>query len=325
MKASAWAGLAIALAWTSAGWAQPPLPPPVVITNPDWLRKPTANDMVAVYPIKAMKAGESGRAIIKCVVTTTGLLRACGVVTEDPPGDGFGIAAVVLSRTFLMKPRLANGIPVEGEISIPISFKSYGGRDTSNRSSSGTVTVLGNPAWAKAPTVTEILAELGKKVGDRFADGQVVLQCAVDRKTGRLNDCAIANFSPGMTEFRGAARSLTSKFQIAPETLAAVKNEVRVSLAFSFPDMSSAVWSGRYLARTDWTRTPTFTPTQKTFPDEAAKVGLKTGSATVDCVVGADGGLSRCTTVSESTPGVGFGPGLPPRGDPVSMLVHGAW
>jgi len=321
MKALGWSGVVMALAWTSVGWAQTASPPPPstaaksvhVITNPDWLRKPNVDQMLAVWPLQGT---QNGRAMIDCVVTTTGLLRACNVFTESPPGQGFGPAALILAQTFLMKPKLVDGVPVEGEVRVPIAFTrpyspnrpSKNASDLGNDSHDGAYTLLGTPIWARTPTVAEILAELGRKVGDRFADGQVVLQCSVDKKTGLLGDCIIVNFGPGMTAFRGAAKSLTSKFQLAPEGLADLKNDVKVNLAFSFPDMTSVVWSGRYLDRTYWTRTPNFTPTQKTFPADAAKAGLKTGSATVDCVVGADGGLTKCTTLSESTPGVGFGP-----------------
>jgi TonB family protein len=314
MKRTLWIAAAATLLLVDQAAAQPSAPDtgkePVVISNPDWLHKPTGDELLAVWPLKAAQAGLGGKAMIKCIVTTTGLLRNCTVLSETPPGEGFGTAAVVLARTLLMKPAMTATGPVEGEVSVPINFHKpskelhdflIGGENKS-------VTILAAPVWAKAPTVAEILAELGKKVGDRFADGQVVMQCSVDKATGRLSSCLVATYSTGMTQFRGAARSLTSKFQIAPETLANIKNNVNVSLAFSFPDMTSAVWSARYLNRTAWTRVPQLDGGQKTFPDEAAKAGLKTGSATVDCVVGADGGLTKCAIASESTPGVGFGP-----------------
>ena len=61
------------------------------------------------------------------------------------------------------------------------------------------------------------------------------------------------------------------------------KEDVRVNLAFSFPDMQSETWSKRYLLHPVWLRTVNPDPKQPIFPDEAVKAGLKTGSATVDC------------------------------------------
>lgn len=297
-----------------------------VVTNPDWLRKPTTNEMMAVFPAAAMKQGRSGKALISCTVSTEGLLRDCKVVSESPAGAGFGAAAVVLSSSFLMKPATRDGTPIEARITIPINFTNLadpeenenghtgsriagndiaghgGGYDTSN-----TVRVFPVMAWARAPTVAEVQAALDKKVGDRFADGKIVLQCKVAKKTGALGACTVMNFSPGMTDFRTVAQSLTSKFRADPQPLAEVKTEVMVNLTLSFPDMTSEPWGKRYLARTQWIRQPEFDPKEKLFPKEAAKAGLKTGSATLDCVIAAKGDLTQCTVVKESRPGVGFG------------------
>ncbi len=301
-----------------AAWADDP--PKTIITNPDWLQKPTFDQMMAIYPLNAFRQDLEGKATIRCIVTTSGLLRACTVVSETPPGNGFGEAALTLSTTFLMKPGTRNGAPVESEVTVPINFQTAKSSRRSAASSERTasrisgsennraVSVLREAAWDKAPTVPEILAEIDKKVGDRFADGQVVLQCSLTKKTGRLSNCITANVSPGMAQFQDVARSLTSKFQANPRALAEINtDDVRVNLAFSFPDMASPVWGQRYLSRPKWIRAPAVGPGQKLFPEEAAKAGIKSGLATVDCVVGPDGSLSQCAVISESTPGVGLG------------------
>jgi TonB family protein len=423
MKALGCAGLAMALAWTSASWAQPAKPAPV-ITDPDWLRKPTSDDMGAAYPVKAAKAGLSGRAMIKCIVTVTGALRACEVIGENPPAEGFGPAAMALSRVFLMKPRLADGIPVEAEISIPISFKtsapiqsaaSTGGpidggaaytdpqwlkkptleeiwqvwpRKAASLGISGhamikcavnlqgllqacsvasetppgrgfgraalglaptflmtpatrngqpveseitipvgfesepgkvlflpNILIVEAPAWSKTPSVTEILAQIDKKVGDKFADGKVIFLCKLNKVTGGISECLVANASPGMDQFRAVANALVPKFQADAKTLAEVRarldpteTEARVILSFAFPDMASPGWGKRYITHVQWAHPYDPPPAgQPTFPDAAVKAGLKTGSATVDCQIGAEGALSQCDVVSESTPGVGLG------------------
>ena len=252
-----------------------------------------------------MSQGVSGQAVIKCIVQTDGFLRSCSVVREDRPGMGFGPAAIVLSRVFLMKPATRGGQPVESEMVIPIAFK------TSALTAGTTITsttVLGSALWVKTPTVPEILAEIDKKVGDKFADGKVVLQCDLARSTGRMSNCVVANTSPGMAEFTGVAKSLVSKFQADPKALADIKGGARINIAFEFPDMASPAWSQRYLTHPQWTQTISPDPNQPLFPTEAAKAGLKTGSATVDCIVAASGSLTQCKAISESTPGVGFGP-----------------
>jgi len=288
-------------------------------TPPDWLKKPSLDDLLAVYPAQAFKKGLNGVAVIKCIVQTTGLTRACSVTKEDHPGMGFGSAALVLSRTFLFRPALREGQPVEAEVSIPVNFVTYGKPDDEEEIASGRIrrpvpsspsptTVLGEAAWSKTPTVSDILSEINKKVGDKFAEGQVVFQCRLDKKSGKLSGCVVANASPGMAQFRGVAKSLIPRFQADPNILASAKGDVLVNLAFAFPDMSSPAWAKRYLTHPTWLRTISADPDKPTFPEQAAKAGLKTGSATVDCVVAPNGALTQCQVISESTPGVGFGP-----------------
>jgi TonB family protein len=256
--------------------------------------------MMAIYPTKA--GGRGGQGVIQCIVKTDGLLRDCKIAKESPPGLGFGPAALLLAPSFLMKPALRDGQPVESSVTIPVNFEGGG-----SALSGPSITVVTTPVWDKTPTIPEILAELDKKVGDRFADGKVVFQCTVSRKTGHLSDCITINTSPGMAGFTPAARALTSKFEVDKQFLAAAKNEVRVNLAFSFPDMQSETWSKRYLLHPIWLRTISPDPNQPVFPEDAVKAGLKTGSATVDCVMSASGALTNCTVVSESNPGLGFG------------------
>jgi TonB family protein len=261
------------------------------------------NELIAVSPKAAVGKTSEGRAAITCIATVQGLLRECKVVSETPPGLDFGAAALALAPTFLMKPATKNGRPVESEVTVPIHFYVDSAMDIGVP----TVSVLSEVPWVQAPAVADILGEIDKKVGDRFADGKVVFQCSLNKTTGRLSDCSEVNTAPGMKQFVGVARTLTRKFQADPKALADIKTKAVVNLAFSFPDMSSPVWGQRYLGRAQWVRTFEAAPDQVLFPPAAVKAGLKTGSATVDCVIAANGALSQCAVVSESASGVGFG------------------
>ncbi len=105
--------------------APPPEPVrPSVITNPDWSRRPDANDFARYYPDRALRMEVNGRVSISCSVTANGRLDDCNVTSEEPSNYGFGTAALRMSRLFRMRPETRDGQPVSGGIvRIPIQFR----------------------------------------------------------------------------------------------------------------------------------------------------------------------------------------------------------
>jgi TonB family protein len=91
--------------------------------RPDWLQKPSGEDMSAFYPRRAERHDINGRATIKCQVDAGGGLVNCKVMAEAPRGEGFGAAAVSLSRKFRMTPPQGHVGPQPPEITIPIVFQ----------------------------------------------------------------------------------------------------------------------------------------------------------------------------------------------------------
>ena len=79
--------------------------------------------MATYFPTRAQNLSKPGRATLSCRVTATGTLTGCSVVSEDPADFGFGQAAMRLSKLFKMRPKTADGRPVEGaSVTIPIRF-----------------------------------------------------------------------------------------------------------------------------------------------------------------------------------------------------------
>lgn len=73
-------------------------------------------------PAKRAQSEVEGRALIGCIVTVAGSLRSCVVKFEDPPGMGFGKAALKLALQFKMRPATRDGMPIEAAVNIPLTF-----------------------------------------------------------------------------------------------------------------------------------------------------------------------------------------------------------
>jgi protein TonB len=99
--------------------APPPPPPPPpphasVITQPDFTRLPSNDDMAAYFPDRAQRMNVEGRATFRCTVTAGGTLTGCSITSESPADYGFGEATLKLTHLFKMRPMQKDGQPVEG-------------------------------------------------------------------------------------------------------------------------------------------------------------------------------------------------------------------
>jgi protein TonB len=105
----------------------PPAPPtPSVITNPQWLERPNSRDFARYYPPRALERNQEGRVVLNCIVGADGRI-GCSVESETPSGWNFGEAAIRISRSFRMSPRMENGAATEGgRVRVPITFQLSG-------------------------------------------------------------------------------------------------------------------------------------------------------------------------------------------------------
>ncbi len=97
---------------------------PAWISKANWVRFIPVDTMTSLYPKAAETAGiKAGRGVVECTVAAGGALTACTPVGDDPPGMGFGEAAVEAMAYFVLNPWTAEGLPVDGaKIRVPIRF-----------------------------------------------------------------------------------------------------------------------------------------------------------------------------------------------------------
>jgi TonB family protein len=155
-------GLAIAMLACAAragpAAPRPQLPTEGVVTNPDWVARPSGDVMADYYPELANAVGLAGDTAIVCVVAETGKLTDCQVRFEKPAGLGFGEAALKMASLFQMRPRTLDGVPVGGaKIIIPIDFN----QPTSDEP------VVADDVGGSSPTETA-LALARRLVADNF-------------------------------------------------------------------------------------------------------------------------------------------------------------
>ena len=117
-----------------------------VDTPPEWVNRPTREDLVAVFP-GSPQAARGGRATVTCTVTVLGGLRACRVDGETPEGAGFGAAALSLTLQFTMRPATRGGRPVESQVRIPLTWPAM---PMSDRRPGETRPMISHPHWARA-------------------------------------------------------------------------------------------------------------------------------------------------------------------------------
>jgi len=94
------------------------------VTNPDWLSRPSGDEIAEAFPKLAMMLGLEGRAVVSCDITAKGAVAHCVVLGEAPTGLGFGAAALQVSQSFKMTPKTIDGKAVDGgTVRVPIAFR----------------------------------------------------------------------------------------------------------------------------------------------------------------------------------------------------------
>lgn len=282
-------------------------------SDADWLKRPTAEDLAAVWPREAWQKGLGGKVILACQVSLQGALFDCQVGSETPEGAGFGRAALALAPQLLMKPAVRNGKPVVSQVQVPINFRTpdiaLGSRiPGSGPYQAATRTALVGVAWQSAPSYPDVVAAYPEEAKAKGVGGRVTLTC-VFKGEGRLAGCQTVNEEPERLGFARAAKSLSDSF-VGPTTLSDGRKTAGILTQISFtfaPEMLDPDPRKRVVGKPVWAVTPSADQFAGGYPDAAKQAGVATGRAVLLCDIAAGGRLDGCSTQSEEPDGFGFG------------------
>ncbi len=90
--------------------------------NHSWSYEFFPQDMSRFESKAALDSNKNGVAKITCTLLPDHHLSGCRVVSESPPGWGFGNAALLISKWVTLHPVRKDGIDVASEVTLPFNF-----------------------------------------------------------------------------------------------------------------------------------------------------------------------------------------------------------
>ncbi|HEY0436948.1 MAG TPA: TonB family protein, partial [Phenylobacterium sp.] len=294
---------------------------------------------VSIWPAQARAMGITGHVTLSCNVDVHGLAESCRVAAEDPPGRGFGKAALALRPTFKLTPKQGRDGPEDSTMNIAVNFdakqtesnfqqvmaRSAGQgamppEDGNSGNSNGhheinardlvifhqpaqmrRVTLMDSRGWAQAPGFDDWAAAYPADGGG--VEGYAVAHCKM-LTDGALTHCVVAKETPVNHGFGRAAVALAAKFRVSPEVMAQAPRgaPVEVDVPVRFPPPAEA--RDRTVRAPVWVNGYDLATLLRDFNPPGAKP--VSPGAVVKCQVGSDGGLTGCAAELTSPDGIAY-------------------
>jgi TonB family protein len=172
-----------------------------IANNLPWSAVPTAGEVAAAFPEKAVGKTASGHVLLRCRVTDDGGLKLCQIASEEPRGDGFAQAARDLARTFRVAPEL-RGSKALRDVFVDVPF------DFHDPHQATPPVEVNDPEWLQGvdpAMVARLFPDAAAKAG--LKTGRAILGCVVAHDGG-LTQCAVSSEEPAGLGFGGAALSV---------------------------------------------------------------------------------------------------------------------
>lgn len=96
-----------------------PQPAPAVIET----ARPLSAPPRPIYPERALARDRQGVVVVRLIVGADGDVTSAAIVSEDPPGFGFGQAALAAVRRTKFEPKRIDGAPTLGEFTYTVRFR----------------------------------------------------------------------------------------------------------------------------------------------------------------------------------------------------------
>src|SRR5262249_10083316 len=144
------------------------------MTSAPWEAAPVSADLVAAWPKGAPPDLQEARVRLSCGLTAEGKLDPCTILSEEPPGFGFGAAALSLTPRFRGTPGSVSRDRLKrAGVILPIPFEN----PALPRQAP---TMLDKPNWVRFIDQQEMVDLYPAKAADaRVKTGRGVVVCTV--------------------------------------------------------------------------------------------------------------------------------------------------